>query len=82
MSITKETSISAIEVVGEYKILNIRKEVVIKENGAVISRSNERSVATPDMDINSLDSEVADIAKTVWTDEVKVKHKEAVDSLS
>lgn len=82
MSITKETSISAIEVVGEYKILNIRKEVVIKENGVVISRSNERSVATPDMDINSLDSEVADIAKTVWTDEVKTKHKEAVDSLS
>lgn len=82
MSITKETSISAIEVVGEYKILNIRKEVVIKENGAVISRLNERSVATPDMDINSLDSEVADIAKTVWTDEVKTKHKEAVDSLS
>lgn len=82
MSITKETSISAIEVVGEYKILNIRKEIVIKENGAVISRSYDRSVATPDMDINSLDSEVAEIATTVWTDEVKAKHIEAVDSLS
>ena len=75
-------SSGAIDVAGLIKGPVFSKEVVIKENGAVISRSNERTVATPDMDINSLDSEVADIAKTVWTDEVKTKHKEAVDSLS
>lgn len=41
-------------------------EVLETENGI-----NFRYVATPDMDIDSLEGIVADIAKEVWTEEIK-----------
>lgn len=41
-------------------------EVLETENG-----KNFRYVATPDMDIDSLEGIVADIAKEVWTEEIK-----------
>ena len=71
MAITKTTEISKIEVVGEYKAVQVKTDTVIKEDDKEISRSAHRHVVHPDMDISGEDAEVQAVANSVWTDAVK-----------
>ena len=71
MAITKEAEIAKIEVVGQYKAIQVRTDTVIKEDGTEISRNRHRHVVHPDMDISGEDAEVQAIANAVWTDAVK-----------
>ena len=71
MAITKETQIAKIEVVGEYKAVQIATDTVIKEDGVELSRSRHRHVVHPDQDISSEDAEVQAVCNAVWTNEVK-----------
>jgi hypothetical protein len=71
MAITKETQITKIEVVGEYKAVQIATDTVIKEDGVELSRSRHRHVVHPDQDISSEDAEVQAVCNTVWTQAVK-----------
>jgi len=71
MAIIKEEIISKIEVVGDYKAVQIATDTVIKEDGVEISRSRHRKVVHPDQDISSEDAEVQAVCNAVWTDEVK-----------
>jgi len=81
MAITKEIEISKVEVVGEYKHVQVRTDTVIKEDDKEISRSTHRHVLTPDEDISSQDDEVKAVCNAVWTDAVKAKWKTYQDSL-
>ena len=80
MAITKETIIGQIEVVGEYKAVQVATDTVIKEDGAEISRSRHRHVLHPDMDISGEDAEVQAVANAVWTDDVKAAWKTFQDN--
>ena len=71
MAITKTIEIAKIEVVGEYKAVQVRTDTVIKEDGKEISRSRSRHVVHPDMDISGEDAEVQAVANAVWTDAIK-----------
>lgn len=71
MAITKETEIAKIEVVGEYKAVQIATDTVIKENGVEISKSRHRHVVHPDQDITGEDAEVQAVCNAVWTQAVK-----------
>ena len=71
MAIIKETEIAKIEVVGQYKVIQVRTDTVIKENDNEISRSAHRHTIHPDMDISGEDAEVQAVANSVWTDAVK-----------
>ena len=71
MAITKATEIAKIEVVGEYKAVQVRTDNVIKEDGKEISRSAHRHTIHPDMDISGEDAEVQAVANAVWSDDVK-----------
>ena len=75
MAITKETKISKIEVVGEYKAVQVKTDTIIKEDDKEISRSAHRHVLHPDMDISAEDAEVQAVANAVWTDSVKAAWK-------
>jgi|TARA_R100001086_G_C11751633_1_gene235533 hypothetical protein len=81
MAITKEIEIAKIEVVGEYKHVQVRTDTIIKEDDKEISRSAHRHVLTPDEDISSQDDEVKAVCNAVWTDAVKAKWKTYQDSL-
>jgi len=81
MAITKEIEIAKIEVVGEYKHVQVRTDTVIKEDDKEISRSTHRHVLTPDEDISSQDDEVKAVCNAVWTDAVKAKWKTYQDNL-
>lgn len=71
MAITKEIEIAKIEVVGQYKAVQVATDTVIKEDDTEISRSRHRNTLHPDMDISSEDAEVQAVANAVWTDAVK-----------
>lgn len=80
MAITKETEIAKIEVVGEYKAVQVATDTVIKEDDTEISRSRHRNTLHPDMDISSEDAEVQAVANAVWTDAVKAAWTEKLAS--
>ena len=80
MAITKTTEIAKIEVVGEYKAVQVRTDTVIKEDDKEISRSAHRHVLHPDTDISSEDAEVQAVANAVWTDSVKAAWNTYKDS--
>jgi hypothetical protein len=71
MAITKETQIAKIEVVGEYKAVQIASDIVIKEDGVELSRSRHRHVVQPDQDITGEDAEVQAVCNAVWTQAVR-----------
>ena len=80
MAITKENKIEKIEVVGEYKAVQVATDTIIKEDGAEISRSRHRHVLHSDMDISGEDAEVQAVANAVWTDSVKAAWKTFQDN--
>jgi len=71
MAITKETQIGKIEVVGEFKTVQVAIDTLIKEDGNLISQTRHRHVLHSDMDISEQPQEVKDICNTAWTQEVK-----------
>tara|TARA_R100000963_G_C4621123_1_gene88591 strand:- start:176 stop:430 length:255 start_codon:yes stop_codon:yes gene_type:complete len=71
MAITKENIIEKIDIVGEFKHINIATDLVIKEDGTEISRSRKRKVLAADMNISAEDNQVQSIANIVWTQAVK-----------
>ena len=75
MAITKTTEIAKIEVVGEYKIVQVATDTVIKEDNTEISRSRHSHTINPDMDISGEDAEVQAVANAVWTDSIKADWK-------
>ena len=85
MAITKEIEIAKIEVVGQYKAVQVATDTVIKEDGTEISRSRHRhtltcgslndSDALVATDISGESAEVQAVANAVWTDAVKLAWK-------
>ena len=75
MAITKETKIQKIEVVGDYKAVQVATDTIIKEDGAEISRKRHRHVLHPDMNISGEHAEVQAIANAAWTDDIKAAWK-------
>ena len=80
MAITKTTEIAKTEVVGEYKIVQVATDTVIKEDGKELSRAFHRHVLSPDADISGEDAEVQAVANAVWTDSVKAAWKTFQDN--
>tara|TARA_R110000765_G_scaffold284957_1_gene381640 strand:+ start:68 stop:313 length:246 start_codon:yes stop_codon:yes gene_type:complete len=71
MAITKSTVIDKIEVVGEYKMVQVRTATVISEDGVELSHSFHRHVVAPNADITGEDAEVQAICNAVHTQAVK-----------
>ena len=86
MALSKETFIQKIEVVGQYKAVQIATDTIVKEDGTELSRSRHRKVLHPSSaskntdtgaitvtqtDISGEDAEVQSICNTVWTNSVK-----------
>tara|TARA_R100000995_G_scaffold82650_1_gene56851 strand:+ start:145 stop:399 length:255 start_codon:yes stop_codon:yes gene_type:complete len=75
MAITKETLVGKIEVVGEFKSVQVRNDTVIKEDGTELTRSYHRHVLHPDADITNETSEVQAVCNAVWTDQIKADYE-------
>ena len=85
MAITKETLVGKIEVVGEFKSVQVRKDTVLKEDGTELTRKYHRHVLHPGTldssdnlvatDISGETTEVQAVCNGVWTDAVKLAWK-------
>ena len=80
MSITKEIVEDKIEIVGDFKTIQIRTATVIKEDGVELSRSFHRHALQCTDDITNQSEEVQAICNAVWTDELKTAYQEFLDS--
>ena len=74
MALTEETVQDKIEIVGDFKHVQVRTATVIKRDGTEISRSFSRHVVAPNDDITGESAEVQAIAAAVHTDEVKAAY--------
>ena len=77
MALTEEKVQDKLEIVGDYKIIQVRTATIIKRDGTEISRSFHRHVVTPDISADDLANESADvqaIAAQVHTDAVKTAY--------
>ena len=82
MALTSTTEYDKIEIVGEYKAVQVRKATVVKQDDTEIARSFNRYVLHPDMDITNEPTEVQTICNVVWTQEVKDAWKASQESSS
>ena len=71
MALTERTVEDKIEIVGDYKHVQVRTATIIERDGVEISRSFHRHVVAPGADITGESAEVQAICNAVWTQEVK-----------
>jgi hypothetical protein len=76
MALTEATLQDKIEIVGDYKHVQVRTATVISRDGVEISRSFSRHVVSPLDDISGQSAEVQAICAAVHTDEVKAAYTE------
>tara|TARA_A100001515_G_scaffold74179_1_gene58972 strand:+ start:1708 stop:1962 length:255 start_codon:yes stop_codon:yes gene_type:complete len=75
MALSESIEYDKIEVVGEYKAVQVRKATVIKKDDKELTRSFERYVLHPDADVSKEPAEVKAICDAAWTDAVKESWK-------
>ena len=85
MALTESIEYDKIEVVGNYKYVQVRKATVIKKDGVEIARSFNRDSLSAgtldesdnlvDTDISSQPAEVQSICNAVWTTDVKSAYR-------
>jgi len=71
MALTEETADDKIEIVGDFKMVQVRTATVIKRDGVEISRSFHRHVVAPGDDITNESTEVQAICNAVHTQAIK-----------
>ena len=74
MALTESTVEDKIEIVGDFKHIQVRTATIIERDGVEISRSFSRHVIAPDADITGESAEVQAIAAAVHTDEVEAAY--------
>ena len=85
MALTESIEYDKIEIVTQYKHVQVRKATVIKKDGVELTRSFERYVLQPgtldasdnlvETDISGEPAEVSAICTAAWTDAVKASWK-------
>ena len=81
MALTKSTETDKIEIVGKYKIIQVREKVVIKEDNTVVGEAWHRKSFNPGQldgsdnlvvtDLSAETAEIQAVAADVWTQSVK-----------
>ena len=74
MAITKRTEEDKIEVVGEFKMIQVRTATVIEEDGVELSRSFHRHTIAPDSDSSGESADVKAMIAHFHTDVVKAAY--------
>ena len=85
MALTERFENDKIEVVGQYKIVQVRRADIVERDGIEIARSFNRNTLQPgtldadnnlvDTDISGQDTDVQAVCNAVWTQAVKDAYK-------
>ncbi len=71
MALTERVEEDKIEIVGPYKIIQVRTATVVERDGEELTRAFHRVALAPDADVSGESAEVQAIASAVWTQEIK-----------
>ena len=74
MALEKVITEDKIEIVGDFKMVQVRTKTAILEDGVELSSSFHRHVVAPDADITGESADVQAICNVVHTDEVKAAY--------
>ena len=74
MAITKRTEEDKIEVVGEFKHIQVRTATIIEEDGVELSRNFHRHTIAPDSDSSNESADVKAMVAQFHTDAVKTAY--------
>tara|TARA_A100000164_G_scaffold11988_1_gene10072 strand:+ start:909 stop:1196 length:288 start_codon:yes stop_codon:yes gene_type:complete len=85
MALSESIEYDKIEIIGQYKAVQVRKATVIKKDGVELTRTFERYVLTPgvlddsnnliETNISSEPAEISAVCTAVWTDSIKAAWK-------
>tara|TARA_R100000329_G_scaffold138325_1_gene119732 strand:- start:46 stop:333 length:288 start_codon:yes stop_codon:yes gene_type:complete len=85
MALSESTEYDKIEVVGQYKAVQVRKATIIKKDGKELTRSFERYVLHPgtldnsdnlvNTDLSGEPADVSAICTAAWTTDIKAAWK-------
>ena len=81
MALTKESIIDKIEIVGEFKAVQVRTATIIKEDETELSRSFDRKVISAGDDYSGETAEVQAICSTVHTDAIVQAYAVYIDEM-
>ena len=76
MSLSKKRIQDKIEIVGEFKTIQIRYQDQIIENGKGLSQATHRESIECDNIEKAKENNVEELAKVVWTSDVKKSYKD------
>ena len=79
MALTKETIEDKIEVVGDFKHIQVRTATVIKEDGVELSRSYHRHVVAPNSDSTNESADVKAMVAQFHTDAIKTAYNKHLE---
>ena len=79
MALTKEIIEDKIEVVGDFKHIQVRTATVIKEDGVELSRSYHRHVITPNSDSTNESTDVKAMVAQFHTDAIKTAYNKHLE---
>jgi hypothetical protein len=74
MALSERTEQDKIEIITQWKMIQVRTATIIEKDGVEISRSYHRHVVNPLDDVSGESAEVQAIAAAVHTDEVKAAY--------
>jgi hypothetical protein len=80
MALEKTIVEDKIEVIGDYKFIQVRTATVISEDGVELSRAFSRHVVSPLDDVSGESAEVQAIASAVHTQAVKDAYQAHLDA--
>jgi len=79
MALEKIIKIDKIEIVGEYKNIQVREATIIKEDGVELSRTFHRYSLSPDADLTDQPADVVSLSNIFWTDEIKAAYQASLE---
>ena len=80
MALTERTADDKIEIVGDYKHLQIRTATIIERDGVEISKGYHRRVVGPLDDVSGETVEIQALAALVHTEEVKAAYQAHIEA--
>ena len=80
MSLEKKRIQDQIEIVGEFKFIQIRYADQIIEDGKVISSSYDRDTISCGDDAKAIEHNVKALADIYWTDEIKAAYQASLEN--
>ena len=79
MSLSKKRIQDKIEIVGEFRTIQIRYADQIIEDGQVLSQTYHRESIESDNEVKAIEHNVKALADIYWTDEIKEAYKKSLE---